>query len=146
MSLCNIVFPILLGSGYLAVMNQDFVKMIQDNPNCLWILEIRWAHMRYLTLRLAITLINYPNRQTPDHLTIRCTNAVEYSIRPKNRNTIEGGPHIEYYEDHKLLQDPGLQMIPGGDGEVFNPPLKLALLMLDQSYVIAEKFEIEEKP
>jgi hypothetical protein len=144
--LCNIVFPILLGSGYLAGMNRDFVKMIQDNPNGLWILGIRRADMRYLTLRLAITLHSHPNRENPNHLTILCRNAVEYSIRPKDPNTIEGGPHIEFYEDHNLLHNPGLQMIPGGDGEVFNPPLKLALLMLDQSYVIAEKFEIEGNP
>lgn len=124
-------------------MNRDFVKMIQDYPNGVRIGGIRWADMRHLTLRLLITLHKHPKSQLPNHLTILCTNAVEYSIRPKDRNTIEGGPLIEYYEDHTLLQDPGLQMIPGGDGEVFNPPLKLALLMLDQSYVIAEKFAIE---
>ena len=144
--LCNIVFPILLGSGYLAGMNADFVKVIQDHPNGVRISGIYRAHMGYLTLRLLITLHKHPKSQLPDHLTILCTNAVEYLIRPTNRNTIEGGPLIEYYEDHKLLHDPGLQMIPGGDGEFFNPPLKLALLMLDQSYVIAEKFEIEGNP
>ena len=35
-------------------------------------------------------------------------------------------------------------MIHGGDGDIFNQPLKLGVLIFDQSYVIAEKFEIEE--
>jgi hypothetical protein len=35
-------------------------------------------------------------------------------------------------------------MIPGEDGEAFKPTLKLRLLIFDQSYVIAERFEIEE--
>jgi len=61
-----------------------------------------------------------------------------------NPATIEGGPKIKYYETHKLLENGGLQMIPGGDGRLFDPPLKLGLLILDQSYVIAEKFEMEE--
>ena len=117
--LCNIVFPILLGSGYLAGMNRDFVKMIQDNPNGLWILGIRRADMRYLTLRLAITLHSHPNRENPNHLTILCRNAVEYSIRPMNPNTIEGGPLVEYHEEHELLNKTGLQMIPEADGEIF---------------------------
>jgi hypothetical protein len=34
-------------------------------------------------------------------------------------------------------------MIPGGDGEQFDPPLRLGALLLDQSYVVAEKFEIQ---
>ena len=69
---------------------------------------------------------------------------MEYSIRPTNPNTIEGGPLVEFYEQHELLNAPRLQLIPGGDGEIFNPPLKLGVLIFDQSYVIAEKFEIEE--
>jgi hypothetical protein len=146
MRFCNIAFPIPIDSCYLAGMNRDFVKIIQDDPYGVRIGGIRWADMRHLTLRLLITLHKHPKSQLPSHLTILCMNAVEYSIRPKDRNTIEGGPLIEYYEDHKLLQDPVLQMIPGGDGEVFNPPLKLALLMLDHSFVIAEKFEIEGNP
>jgi len=32
--------------------------------------------------------------------------------------------------------------VPGGDGEEFRPPLTLKVLILDQSHVIAEKFEI----
>jgi hypothetical protein len=36
------------------------------------------------------------------------------------------------------------QWIPGGDGAVYNPPLKLCLLVLDQSRVVAERFEIME--
>lgn len=114
-----IAFPILLGSGFLDVMKQDFAKMIQENPNCLRILEIRRASMPYLTLRLLIFLDNLRNQQLPNHPTILCTNAVEYSIRPMNPNTIEGGPLVEYHEEHELLNKTGLQMIPEADGEIF---------------------------
>jgi hypothetical protein len=61
-----------------------------------------------------------------------------------NSGTIEGGPAVEYHEEHELLRSEHLQLVPGGDGEVFNPPLKLSVLIFDQSHVIAEKFEIEE--
>jgi hypothetical protein len=58
---------------------------------------------------------------------------------------LRGGPVIEFYEQHQLLDEERLQGVPGGDGEVFNPPLKFQLLILDQTYVIAERFEVEEK-
>ena len=62
-----------------------------------------------------------------------------------NPAIIEGGPLVEYRQEHELLNQKGLQLIPGRDGEVFNPPVKLCLLILDRSYVIAEKFEIENE-
>ena len=71
---------------------------------------------------------------------------MDYSIRPMNPNIIEGGPLIEFHEDHPLLT-PSLQSIPGGDGEQFDPPVKFTILLLDQSYIIAERFLIRaEKP
>jgi len=51
---------------------------------------------------------------------------------------------MKFHEEHPLLDTDHLQMVPGGDGEVFNPPLKLKLLILDQSHIIAERFEIED--
>jgi hypothetical protein len=48
------------------------------------------------------------------------------------------------YNQHQMLDNNKLQLVPGGDGEVFAPPFKLKLLILDQSYVIAEKFEVDE--
>jgi hypothetical protein len=53
-----------------------------------------------------------------------------------------GGPVIELHEKHLLLEQSHLQMIPGGDGEIYRPPVPLKLLGLDQSYVIAERFEL----
>jgi len=39
-----------------------------------------------------------------------------------------------------------LQYKPGDDGERYDPPLKLKLLKLDQSHVIAQQFTFEELP
>ncbi|NOS69617.1 MAG: hypothetical protein HOP33_06780 [Verrucomicrobia bacterium] len=125
-------------------MKQDFAKLIKDNPDCLRALEIHYATMSHLRLRLALHMNNPLNRELPRRPIILCTNAVEYSIRPTNPATIEGGPAVEFHEQHELLNAPRLQMIPGGDGAIFDPPLKLGVLIFDQSYVIAEKFEIEE--
>ena len=118
--------------------------MIKDNPDCLRALGIHYATMEHLRLRLAILMNNPLNRELPRHPLIVCTNAVEYVIRPTNPATIEGGPAVEFHEQHELLNAPRLQLIPGGDGAIFDPPLKLGVLIFDQSYVIAEKFEIEE--
>ncbi|MBN9692819.1 MAG: sel1 repeat family protein [Verrucomicrobia bacterium] len=71
-------------------------------------------------------------------------NAVDYSIRPRNPLIIEGGPELEFYDEHPLLNSPHLQLVPGGDGEVFRPPLQLKLLILDQSHIIAERFQFLE--
>lgn len=128
-------------------MERDFAKLIKDSqrgPFALRVLQIHWATMSHLTLRLAVGFGFAPTRNSPTQAIIRCSNAVDYSIRPKNPATIEGGPIIEYYETHKLLEDERLQLIPGGDGEVFNPPLKLSLLIFDRSHVIADKFQLEE--
>ncbi len=102
--------------------------------------------MDYLRLHLCVIAFSFPGGSPPvfHELKITCSNAVEYYIRPKDPNTIEGGPCIHFYEQHQLLDDKRLQGVPGGDGEVFKPPLKLQLLILDQTYVIAERFEVEE--
>lgn len=125
-------------------MKQDFAKLIKDNPDALRALEIHHATMAHLRLRLAIHLDNRRNPELPRRPVILCTNAVEYSIRPMDSNTYVGGPLVEFHEEHELLNASHLQMIPGGDGAIFNPPLKLGVLIFDQSYVIAEKFEVEE--
>jgi hypothetical protein len=54
-SMCSAT-PFIRSSGFLAVMKQDFAKMIQENPGCLRILEIHRATMPYLMLRLVIHL------------------------------------------------------------------------------------------
>ncbi len=141
-----IAFPILYKIGFLEVMERDFAKMITEEPLRFRVLRIRLADMLYLKVRLTIIIWKTLDRSFPGHVTILCTNAVDYSIRPPRPSTIEGGPLIEYYEEHELLKNEHLQMIPGGDGKVFNPRLKFGLLMLDQSYVIAERFEIVDPP
>ena len=40
--------------------------------------------------------------------------------------------------------DPHGQAIPGGDGAIYDPPLDLHLLLLDRSWVIAERFYVQE--
>jgi hypothetical protein len=123
-------------------MEMDLAKLIKFLP--LRILGIHGAEMGYLALRLKVHLENgqfawYLN--CPVH--IICANAVAYSIQPTNPNTLMGGPLIEYHTEHELLNNGNLQMIPGTDGEVFKPPLKFALLIMDQSYVIAETFVVQ---
>ena len=44
-----------------------------------------------------------------------------------------------------VVTEPHGQWIPGGDGEVYDPPLDLKLLLLDQSYVVAETFVVEDE-
>ena len=125
-------------------MKRDFAKVIRDNPGCLRALDIRLATMFFLQLRLEVHMAAFRDKIFPYCGTIHCTNAIDYSIRPPSPATIEGGPLVEYHDEHERLRPPSLQMIPGGDGQVFNPPRKFGLLIFDQSYVIAEKFEIEE--
>jgi hypothetical protein len=122
-------------------MNQDLVTLLNDELRGVRVLGIRKAEFGYLKVRLFV-LVAGGMKRGPRWLEILCSNAVDYSIRPKNPNCIEGGPDIEFHENHLLLNDPGLKCIPGGDGFVFDPPLNLKVLILDQSYVIAERFEI----
>ena len=124
-------------------MNQDLGAIIKAEPQRLSILEICRVGMGYLKLHLSLHIGDY--KREFRFLEILCTNAVDYVIKPPNPATIHGGPFIEYYEEHPRLNDPGWQCVPGSDGEQFNPPLKFKLLVLDQSHVIAEKFEIMER-
>ena len=72
-----------------------------------------------------------------------CERAVDYSIRPPHPGIIMGGPLISLHEQHPRLENWCLQLVPGGDGEEFDPPLALKLLEIDQSWVIAETFEVD---
>jgi hypothetical protein len=120
--------------------NQNLATLLKEEPHRLRVLEILAAKMGYLALTLQVHVSDYPKCDYR-FVEITCTNAVDYSIRPPNPATIEGGPLIEYHEQHPLIEACG-QMIPGGDGEQFNPPLRLSALLLAQSHVIAEKFQI----
>ena len=77
---------------------------------------------------------------------IICEGPVDYTLRPPNPATLMGGPHMKFHEQHPLLDDPQFQFRPGDDGERYDPPLKLKLLILDQSQIIAQRFLLEEPP
>jgi hypothetical protein len=77
------------------------------------------------------------------HFRIYAFGTADYSIRPPDPARIEGGPDIVFSTDDLRLAAPSLQQIPGGDGEAYDPPKRYQLLKLDQSWIIAERFEIE---
>lgn len=126
-------------------MNEELGALIKAAPHRLQTFGIRRAEIGYLTLRLIVVTNSIARGDSFTQLSeIICSNAVDYSIRPTSPSLIEGGPFMEFYEQHPLLDADHLQMVPGGDGEVFKPPLKLKLLILDQSHIIAERFELGE--
>jgi hypothetical protein len=77
-------------------------------------------------------------------LRIFARDIIDYAIRPKDPAIIMGGPRLKFSTDDPRLNDPRLQLIPGGDGYVFDPPRRFQLLELDQTYIIAGRFEVEE--
>ncbi len=121
-------------------MKQNLADLLKRDPHRLRVLKIAVARTRCFVLTMRV-VVDDCRQGMPHVVDIICTNAVDYSIRPPNPATLEGGPLIEYREQHPLIETCG-QFIPGGDGEEFDPPLKFGALLLDQSYVIAEKFEI----
>ncbi len=122
-------------------MYYNLAWLIEKEPERLRVLEVVEAKLGYLSLKLTVHVADYPRREFV-FAEIVCANAIDFTIRPPNPATIEGGPLMELHRKHELLKNPGLQMVPGGDGEVFNPPLVLTLLKLDESYVIAQGFQI----
>jgi hypothetical protein len=53
-----------------------------------------------------------------------------------------GGPLLEFYEEHQMLQSVS-QTIPNTDGlKTWDPSIKFTLLNIDQSYAIAQRFEL----
>jgi hypothetical protein len=123
-------------------LDKDIGAIIKDDPYELRILGIHRVYVDGLSLRLVALVCR--SHQFAEYSEIVCFNAVDYAIRPQNPATLEGGPAMEFYERHPLLEAGHLQAVPGGDGEVFRPPLDLKLLILDQSHVIAERFELRK--
>ncbi len=123
----------------------DFGSIIKEGARQIRVLGIRSANAEggRLTLGVVVSESSETGSET-SFLEIICAHAVDYSIRPMRPTIMEGGPAIEFHEEHPKL-NASLQYIPGGDGEEFNPPRKFTMLELDQSYVIAERFLIEEK-
>jgi hypothetical protein len=76
------------------------------------------------------------------HMKINCINALDYAIRPKPPEILEGGKCVEYYEEHPRLLTVS-QCVPHSDGmKYFNPPIRFKLLVLENTWVIAERFEL----
>ena len=120
---------------------RDLFDVLKLSSRGLRFAGIMGTTTRYLNLRLQVRLVDSDG--SLQFLEIICKNAVDYVIRPRDPNCLEGGPLIELHEQHPWLDHPGLQGVPGGDGEMFDPPLKFRLLILEQTHVIAEKFEIQ---
>ena len=67
---------------------------------------------------------------------------MDYSLRPANPALLEGGPLIEYDENHELLKSVS-RGVPNTDGEEsWDPSVKFAVLTVDQSCIIAQRFEV----
>ncbi len=125
-------------------MDQNLETLLKENLQSFYLLQIMRGEFGYLGLALVVYVIRHiPGKDTDFPVCeIRCSNAVDYSIRPKKPSIIEGGPPIKIPEQHELLNDPKLQYVPATDGEIFNPPIKFKLLEMGQSYVIAERFNL----
>ena len=103
---------------------------------------------RYLNLTLTVALGGM-SRGGPPYAQIQCSNALDFLLRPMSPEIIEGGPPLIYHDPVSLAElaamgcnDVNLTHVPAGDGEQFSPPLKLKLLVLDRSFVVAESFQV----
>jgi hypothetical protein len=98
--------------------------------------------MGYLRLALQARVTFFCESVFYQFINIDCINVVDYSLRPANPATLEGGPCIEYHETHERLEKVS-RSVPNTDGmETWNPAIRFALLRIDQSYVIAQRFEM----
>jgi hypothetical protein len=120
----------------------DLGMLLKESPHLYRISALRTASMGYLRLELQARIVFCTEGHFNQFVAIDCVNAVDYSIRPANPATLVGGPWIRYYEQHDLL-DAVSKTVPNTDGmEVFNPPVKFALLKIDRSCIIAQRFEM----
>jgi hypothetical protein len=120
----------------------DFGALLKENPHVYHITQLGVANMGYLQLELRARVTFYTERVFYQFVAIDCVNAVDYSIRPANPGLLEGGPPIKYYEEHERLQNVS-RAVPNTDGmEMFKPEIKFTLLVIDQSCIIAQRFEM----
>lgn len=135
-------------------MKQDLCAILKTNPEAVRVFKIRRVTLGYSELHIVLhadVVINgthmpaSTNRGTPQMFEIVCYNALDYSIRPRNPHTLEGGPCVELHEQHELLDVKHLRQFMSAEAEEdsASPPPHMKLLVLDQSYVIAQRFEIE---
>jgi hypothetical protein len=120
----------------------DLGGLLKEQPFLYRIGELRIAKMGYLRLELQASVVFFTEDHFFQFVAIDCVKVVDYSIRPANPATLLGGPYIKYCEKHELLDNVS-QTVPNTDGmKVFNPPVKFTLLGIDQSYIIAQRFEM----
>jgi hypothetical protein len=120
---------------------KEISQFLAETGSEYWgVIEIRSVQLGYLE---AILDVGMGVMGRWKYLRIFAHEAIDYAIRPKDPATIEGGPQMKFSTDDPRLNDPGLQTVPGGDGEMFNPPNRYQLLELDQSWIIAVRFEVE---
>lgn len=119
--------------------NYNLGAMLKENPRLYHVLQVTTASTSYLGLGLRLH-VSFGFGHLSQFVLIDCVNAVDFSIRPPNGATLMGGPPMEFYEQHPRLENIS-QTVPNTDGmEVFTPRVKFTLLVLDQSYVIAQGF------
>jgi hypothetical protein len=120
----------------------DLGVLLKENPRFYRTEDLHIAKMGYLRLSLQARVVFRSEGRFYQLVDIDCVTAVDYTIRPAHPALLEGGPFIEYYEKHQLLDNVS-QTVPNTDGmKEFNPPVKFTLLSIDQSYIIAQRFEM----
>ena len=124
--------------------SHDLGKLLKQNPRLFNVLQIGSVRMTgFLRLELDVVLASHdPVWGHVPHVKINCLNAVDYAIRPKPPEIIEGGKYVEYYEEHPRLLTVS-PCVPHSDGrEQFKPTIRFKLLALENTWVIAERFEL----
>ena len=120
----------------------DLGALLKENPHLYRITQLCGANVGYLRLGLQKKVVFSTEDFFFQFVALDCVNAVDYSIRPADPATLEGGPCIEYHEKHELLQTVS-RGVPNTDGmEMFDPAIQFTLLRIDQSYIIAQHFEM----
>lgn len=119
----------------------DLGAMLKESPRLYLITEIHVAQPSYLRLILR-AMVHCMPAQASQFVIITCVNAVDFAVRPPNAAILMGGPFIEYQEQNPELEQIS-QYIPNcDDGKRFDPPVKFTQLRIDQTYIIAERFEL----
>ena len=80
---------------------------------------------------------------------IYCNGMVDYAIRPHDPRYLMGGPSLQWSaDDPKLLSLCFQEEIAWAEAfeEELPPPRRFQIITINQSYVIAESFEIESIP
>lgn len=119
----------------------DLAAILKEKPHLCRVSEIIRADIRYLSLVLAARAA-FDFGSFGIFAFIDCVNVLDFSIRPPNPAILMGGPLMEFHEQHPLLAEVS-QTVPNSDGmEIYDPPVKFGVLVMDQTYVIAGQFAL----